>query len=196
MQGTEAELTEAIQKLEEENLELNKQIKQAIEASNNNLVFRTESSMEFSSPEKAEASSDQKETVASSAAAFDADFSQMNSVEDPFQTYDPFKESSSDPFKDNSDPNDPFASAALPHDNNDPFASNTSAAQASGFEVDPFGAPVTSATAAVPNAFGTDPFGTSEPSTAFGDDPFNAVSTDFVLSSDINLFIFQRKDFF
>lgn len=177
VQGTEAELTESIQKLEEENLELNKQIKEAIEASNNNLVFKTEPSMEFPSPaggtEKEVSFGNNKEE------AFDADFSNMNStVEDPFQTYDPFKdtanndpfkESASDPFKDNNlDPNDPFASASL-HQADDPFASAPAtqaddpfATQASGFESDPFGAPTPSKT-------------TVAAADEFADDPFNAV---------------------
>lgn len=172
VQGTEAELTESIQKLEEENLELSKQIKEAIEASNNNLVLKTEPSMEFSS--QAGEAGKQTGLGNNKEGAFDADFSNMNSaVEDPFQTYDPFKDaatndpfkdSSSDPFKDNNlDGNDPFASASL-QQANDPFASTTQsddpfASQTTGFESDPFGPSVgTATTASTVDAFATDPF--------------------------------------
>jgi len=101
---SETELNDEIKKLEEENVELNKQIKKAIEATNNKIVFEDSMSVdEFKSP-------------VDDFAVFPSD---TGFTEDPFKVFDPFKDSGSgigdvDPFKDGS--NDPFKDTSI-----DPF---------------------------------------------------------------------------
>ncbi len=158
---SENELDEEIKRLEEENIELNKQIKSAIEATNNKLVFR-EASVEFKSLERAAQTT--KTTDAPFVDSFAAFPSETGFTEDPFKTFDPFKDSSSvagvgDPFRDESnDPfrdssNDPFKEA----DADDPFAplpGKNKTNNGDGFESDPFG----SAKPFNEDGFGEDPF--------------------------------------
>lgn len=166
------ELNNEIKQLEEENCELNKQIKNAIAATNNNLIFE-ETSIQFSSPNK--------NSIESNTNAFEADFSEGNFVEDPFQTYDPFKDSgnTTDPFKDNSNTNDPFKDSSNANDpfkdndiSNDPFKeansgsdpfASTSLTQKTSNQNDPFASDPFGETARVPsvnieNGFDEDPF--------------------------------------
>lgn len=150
------EINNEIKQLEEENIQLNKKIQSAIEATNNSLVFK-EASVEFSQ---------QKETTE---AAFSPDFATFTPdqfAEDPFKAFDPFKDTSNpaaDPFKDNngSDPfkdssNDPFKDAGI--DSEDPFSSpNVNQKEATDpFASDPFGAAKTQGFAG--EGFEDDPF--------------------------------------
>lgn len=147
-EGDSNELNSEIKKLEDEHIELNIEIKNAIEITNNNLVFVKEEQNNFPANN-----------------GFVAEFPVESSFgEDPFQAFDPFKDNSnnisSDPFKSeivNSFKDDPFKDNDILA--NDPFkteGTNTS---------DPFGAsgvPLTDKIALSnieKDPFASDPFG-------------------------------------
>ena len=98
-----AQLSEEIRRLEEENVQLSQEIKSIIEksqANGNHAAAIKTATAAFSSP----AFTNGNQSINSNG-GFEVNFfsptSQQESfpVDDPFQTFDPFKDASSDPFK-------------------------------------------------------------------------------------------------
>lgn len=158
------ELKDVVKQLEEENVELNIQIRKAIEDTNNNLVFK-EASIDFLSPEQDLTSGHQSiitNTVITKD-VFEANFPMANNAtatEDPFQAFDPFKDSANDPFKESINETDPFKDSM---NSNDPFGSApmTQKSTSDAFASDPF------ASSVVPESA---PFGSGG---GFEGDPFD-----------------------